>query len=62
MPRWVAKTRELPVVRHHAHDANSRCRHHYRHHTQKARCFEHRAFIVFSLVAGAGFEPATFGL
>jgi hypothetical protein len=37
MSRSVAKTRDLRVVRHHAHDANSRCRHHFRHHTQKAR-------------------------
>ncbi len=38
MPRCVAEMHDLRVVRHHAHDANSRCRHHFRHHTQKARC------------------------
>ncbi len=37
MPRSVTKRRDLRVVRHHAHDANSRCRHHFRHHTQQAR-------------------------
>lgn len=37
MQRCVTAARDLRVLRHHPHDANSRCRHHFRHHTQKAR-------------------------
>jgi hypothetical protein len=61
-PLSVTGTHDLRVVRHHAGDGTAALRHHFRHHMQKARRLRTGPDLQLQLVAGAGFEPATFGL
>ncbi len=63
-PRCVANTRDLRVVRHHSDDESAALRHHFRHHTQKARCFRTGPDLQFRWWRGqdlnlrpSGYEP-----
>jgi hypothetical protein len=60
--RCVVVGPDLRFMRHHAGDETAALRHHFRHHTQKARRSRTGPDLRFSLVAGVGFEPTTFGL